>query len=308
MKRIRLADYIIILAIVLEVVVFALLAPQFLSLDNAVNIGLSLAIIGILAVGMTAVILTGGIDLSVGSIVALAGVLSALTAQKTGFVVAGILAAILLGAISGAFTGIAVAQFRVPPFVVTLAWLTIGRGLAFIITNGRSIGDLPENFGWLGRARLSGLPMPVLVMLTVFAIGWFVLTQTTLGRYIYAVGGNREAAFLAGVNVKRTTFLVYLLNGVIVGIAGATLAARLGAGVPNSGVQYELDVIAAVVVGGTSLTGGRGSVIRTLWGAIFIGVLNNGLNLAGIDPYMQKVALGCVILLAVLADQINKPF
>ena len=308
MKRIRLADYIIILAIVLEVVVFALLAPQFLSLDNAVNIGLSLAIIGILAVGMTAVILTGGIDLSVGSIVALAGVLSALTAQKTGFVVAGILAAILLGAISGAFTGIAVAQFRVPPFVVTLAWLTIGRGLAFIITNGRSIGDLPENFGWLGRARLSGLPMPVLVMLTVFAIGWFVLTQTTLGRYIYAVGGNREAAFLAGVNVNRTTFLVFLLYGVFVVIAGATLAARLGAGVPNSGVQYELDVIAAVVVGGTSLTGGRGSVIRTLWGAIFIGVLNNGLNLAGIDPYMQKVAFGCVILLAVLADQINKPF
>ena len=238
--------------------------------------------------------------------VALAGVVSALAAQKTGFVLLGIFAAIGVGAVTGAFTGFTVSQFRVPPFVVTLALLTIGRGLAFIVTGGRSVGDLPENFGWLGRVRLLGAPMPVLLMLAVVAAGWFMLTHTTLGRYIYAVGGNREAAFMAGVNVKRVTFLVYLLNGLLVGLAGATLAARLGAGVPNSAAQYELDVIAAVVVGGASLNGGRGSVIGTLWGAIFIGVLNNGLNLAGIDPYMQKIALGAVILLAVLADQLHR--
>jgi len=151
-----------------------------------------------------------------------------------------------------------------------------------------------------------GVPVPVILMAVVFAAGWFVLRRMTFGRYVYAVGGNREAAFLAGVSVKRVTLLVYVLNGLLVGLAGLVLASRLGAGVPNAGNQYELDVIAAVVVGGTSLNGGRGSVIGTLWGAVFIGVLNNGLNLANVDPYVQRIALGAVILLAVLGDQINK--
>jgi ribose/xylose/arabinose/galactoside ABC-type transport system permease subunit len=303
----KLSNYIILLAIAVEVAVFAALSPQFVAFDNVVNIGLSIAIIGILAVGMTAVILTGGIDLSVGSMAALAGVLSALAVQRTGFVPLGVAAALLAGVAGGALAGASVAWFRVPPFIVTLALLTIGRGLVFIITGGRSVSDLPQSFGWLGQGRLWGLPVPIILMLAVFAAGWFMLTQTVLGRHIYAVGGNRDAAFLAGVNVKFVTFWVYLLNGLLVGLAGATLAARLGAGVPSAGVQYELDVIAAVVVGGASLNGGRGSVIATLWGAIFIGVLNNGLNLAGIDSYIQKITLGVVILLAVLADQIYKP-
>lgn len=305
------AEYVIVAAILIEAVVFAIIAPGFVSMANLVNIALSIAITGILAVGMTAVILTGGIDLSVGSIVALSGVFSALTVGRLGntylAVLAGILAALLVGLITGAFNGLMVAQFRVPPFIVTLALLTIGRGLAFVVTNGRSVGNLPESFGFLGRQRLLGLPMPVWLMAAVFAIGWFVLTRTTFGRHVYAVGGNETATWLAGINTKRVKMLVYCLNGLLVGLAGATLASRLGAGVPNSGLQYELDVIAAVVVGGTSLNGGRGSVIGTLWGAIFIGILNNGLNLAGIDPYMQKIALGLVILLAVLADQVNKP-
>jgi ribose/xylose/arabinose/galactoside ABC-type transport system permease subunit len=199
-----------------------------------------------------------------------------------------------------------VARFRVPPFVVTLAMLTICRGLAFVITDGRSVSDLPPGFGLFGRELFLRVPVPVWLMLLVFAAGWFVLKRMTFGRYVYAVGGNREAAFLAGVNIKGVTMLVYVLNGLLVGLAGLVLASRLGAGVPNAGNQYELDVIAAVVVGGTSLNGGRGSVIATLWGAVFIGVLNNGLNLAGIDPYMQRIALGAVILLAVLADQLNK--
>jgi ribose/xylose/arabinose/galactoside ABC-type transport system permease subunit len=194
----------------------------------------------------------------------------------------------------------------VPPFVTTLAMLTICRGLAFVVTGGRSIGNLPAGFGLFGREHVFGVPVPVILMLLVFAAGWFVLRRMTFGRYLYAVGGNREAAFLAGVNVKGVTLLVYVLNGLLVGLAGLALASRLGAGVPNAGIQYELDVIAAVVVGGTSLNGGRGSVIATLWGAVFIGVLNNGLNLANIDPYIQRIALGAVILLAVLADQINK--
>lgn len=302
------AEYVIVVAIVLESIVFAIIAPQFLSVPNLVNVALSIAITGILAVGMTAVILTGGIDLSVGSVAALAGVVAALVAATdvSGSVALASLAALGVGLAVGVFNGAMVAWFRVPPFVTTLAMLTICRGLAFVLTGGRAIGNLPAGFGLFGREHVLGVPVPVILMLVVFAAGWFVLRRMTFGRYVYAVGGNREAAFLAGVNVKGVTMLVYILNGLLVGLAGLVLASRLGAGVPNAGIQYELDVIAAVVVGGTSLNGGRGSVIATLWGAVFIGVLNNGLNLAGIDPYMQRIALGAVILLAVLADQINK--
>lgn len=302
----KLSNYIIVLAILLECAVFAFLAPAFLSLDNLVNIGLSIAVIGILAVGMTFVILTGGIDLSIGSVVALAGVGAALTTLKTDSVLLGFAVALGVGILFGVFNGFFTAYFKVPPFVVTLAVLTIARGLAFILAEGRSIGNLPESFAWFGKTSVAGLPLSVLLMLLTFAAGWFVLTQTRFGRYVYAVGGNAEASFLAGINVKSITFWVYVLNGLLVGIAAVTLASRLGAGVPNSGLQYELDVIAAVVVGGTSLTGGRGSVVATLFGTIFIAVLNNGLNLAGIDPYLQKIALGAVILIAVLADGLNK--
>jgi ribose/xylose/arabinose/galactoside ABC-type transport system permease subunit len=303
----RVAEYVIVAAIVVEVAVFAAIAPQFLSVPNLVNVALSIAITGILAVGMTMVILTGGIDLSVGSVVALAGVVAALLATGgDAGVVLGALAAVGVGLAVGAFHGVMIAQFRVPPFVATLAMLTICRGLAFIVTGGRAIGNLPASFALFGKQRVLGVPLPVILMFAVFAAGWFLLRRTVLGRYIYAVGGNREAAFLAGVNTKLVTAATYLINGLLVGLAGFVLASRLGAGVPNSGVQYELDVIAAVVVGGTSLTGGRGSVVGTFWGAVFIGILNNGLNLAGVDPYMQKIALGVVLLLAVLADQIGK--
>jgi ribose/xylose/arabinose/galactoside ABC-type transport system permease subunit len=304
----RIAEYVIVVAIILESVFFAVYAPQFLSVPNLINIALSIAITGILAVGMTAVILTGGIDLSVGSVAALAGIVAATVAGSgaPAAVTLAALAALAVGLAVGVFNGVMVARFRVPPFVVTLAMLTICRGLAFVITDGRSISDLPASFGLFGREVFLRVPVPVWLMLFVFAAGWFVLKRMTFGRYVYAVGGNREAAFLAGVNIKGVTMLVYVLNGLLVGLAGLVLASRLGAGVPNAGNQYELDVIAAVVVGGTSLNGGRGSVIATLWGAVFIGVLNNGLNLAGVDPYMQRIALGAVILLAVLADQLNK--
>ena len=302
------AEYVIVVAIVLESIYFAIRAPQFLSLPNLINIALSIAITGILAVGMTAVILTGGIDLSVGSVAALAGIVAAMVAGSSapGAVALAALAALGVGVAVGAFNGVMVARFRVPPFVTTLAMLTICRGLAFVITDGRSVSDLPAGFGLFGRELFLKVPVPVWLMLLVFAAGWFVLKRMTFGRYVYAVGGNREAAFLAGVNIKGVTLLVYVLNGLLVGLAGLVLASRLGAGVPNAGNQYELDVIAAVVVGGTSLNGGRGSVVATLWGAIFIGVLNNGLNLANVDPYTQRIALGVVILLAVLADQLNK--
>jgi ribose/xylose/arabinose/galactoside ABC-type transport system permease subunit len=309
LSRQRLAEYVIVAAIVVEAVVFTSIAPQFLSVPNLVNVALSIAITGILAVGMTMVILTGGIDLSVGSVVALAGVVAATLAAAGGGswgVALGVGAALAIGLGVGLFNGVVVAHFRVPPFVATLAMLTICRGLAFVLSGGRSIGDLPESFNLVGRARVLGLPLPVILMALVFVGGWFLLRRTVIGRYIYAVGGNRKATFFAGVDTKRVILLTYVLNGLLVGLAGFVLASRLGAGIPNSGIQYELDVIAAVVVGGTSLTGGQGSVVGTFWGAVFIGVLNNGLNLFGVDPYMQKIALGVVLLLAVFADQAGK--
>lgn len=291
------------IAVLLEVVIFSAIAPGFLTLDNLINISLQTAITGILAVGMTMVILTGGIDLSVGSLVALTGVSGALTASAAGL---GLVVALAVGGGIGLVTGILVAYFRVAPFVVTLAGLTIARGLAFLLTGGRSVGSLPASFTFWGQTQLGILPLPVLVMLVTVAIGHFVLSRTVFGRQIYAIGGNAEASWLAGVPVQKVLVAVYAINGLLAGLAGAVLAARLGAGIPNSGQLYELDVIAAVVVGGTSLSGGRGGVLGSLLGALFIGTLNNGLNLTGVDPYLQKIVLGAVILAAVLVDSAGR--
>lgn len=288
------------LAICIEVVVFGLIAPGFLSIENLINISLQTAITGILAVGMTLVILTGGIDLSIGSVVALAGVAAATASGAGAFL--GLATAIAVGVVVGGLTGLLVAYFRVAPFVVTLAGLTIARGLAFLWTGGRSVGGLPPDFNFWGQAQIGIVPLPVVLMVVIVAAGHFLLSRTVFGRQVYAVGGNPEASWLAGVAVREVLLAVYLINGLLVGLAGAVLAARLGAGLPNSGQLYELDVIAAVVVGGTSLSGGKGGVLGSLLGALFIGTLNNGLNLAGIDPYLQKIVLGLVILAAVLLD------
>jgi ribose/xylose/arabinose/galactoside ABC-type transport system permease subunit len=282
----------------------------FFSLTNLLNVALSVAVIGILGTGMTAVILTGGIDLSVGSAVALAGVAAASAAHAVtqpllaAFVALAV--ALAVGAGGGLFTGALVARLQMPPFLVTLALLSIERGLAFLVSGGRSMGALPRGFEWLGQGIVLGVPVPVWLMGGVFAIAWFVLTRTTWGRWVYAVGGNAEAAWLAGVDTRAVITGTYVANGVLVGLAGAVLAARLGAAVPNAGLGYELDVIAAVVVGGTALTGGRGSVVGTLIGAVCIGLLNNALNLADVDPYLQRVAVGGVILVAVLADRMRR--
>jgi ribose/xylose/arabinose/galactoside ABC-type transport system permease subunit len=217
----------------------------------------------------------------------------------------GIGAGVALGSAIGALAGLLVARFSIPPFIVTLALMTICRGLVFMVTGGFTEGELPEGFGTLGRGHVWIVPVPVILMALLFAAGHLVLRQTPFGRHVYAVGGNEEASRLAGIRVRRLKVAVYALNGLLAGLAGVTLAARLGAGAPNSGLQYELDVIAAVVVGGTSLSGGRGSMLGTLGGTAFIGVLNNGLNLANVDPYTQKVALGLVILAAVGLDRLQ---
>jgi ribose/xylose/arabinose/galactoside ABC-type transport system permease subunit len=286
----------------------------FFSLANLLNIALSVSVIGILGVGMTAVILTGGIDLSVGSGVALTGVIAVMVANAVAAgsahasllpVVAALAAALLVGASAGVFTGVTVARLGVPSFLITLALLSIERGLAFVLSSGRSMSGLPPAFEWLGQGALLGVPVPVWLTALVFAVGWFVLARTTWGRWVYAVGGNQEAAWLAGIDTRAVIVWVYVANGLLVGLAGVVLAARLGAAVPDAGLGYELDVIAAVVVGGTALTGGRGSVLGTLIGATCIAILNNALNLANVDPYLQRIVVGVVILAAVLGDRLR---
>lgn len=310
-QRLRNTEVMIFIAVAIECIVFSLLSASFLTLNNFVNVTLQIAIYGILAIGMTIVMITGGIDLSIGSVVALVGVVAAILSKKALLpadimVVTAMLAGMVVGVATGALSGSLIARFSIAPFIVTLAMMTICRGLVFIITGGFTEGELPPHFGILGRGHLWFIPVPVVMMVVLFAAGHILLQQTAFGRHIYALGGNEEASRLSGIRVRRTKVLVYSLNGLLAGLAGVTLAARLGAGAPASGLGYELDVIAAVVVGGTSLNGGRGSVLGTLAGTVFIGVLNNGLNLANVDPYTQKVALGVVILAAVWFDQIQK--
>ncbi len=303
--RRRIGEYALVGVTIVQAAIFAAVAPGFLSLQNLINIALSIAVTGILAVGMTAVMVTGGIDLGVGSVVALSGVVAAMAAAATGSsIVVPIVVALGVGVVTGMVNGTLIAYFKVPAFVATLAMLTAARGLAFLVSGGRSHGDLPDAFGLLGRSVPLGIPTPVLLLGGVLILGGFLLNRTVYGRHLYAVGGNAEAAWLAGINTTRVIWLVYLFNGLLVGLGGLTLASRLGAGVPDAGVQYELDVIAACVVGGTSLNGGRGTVGGTLWGTVFIGVLTNGLNLANVDPYVQKIALGVVIVVAVIGDQL----
>ncbi len=302
----RLAKAGLAAAVALECIIFALSSSAFLTAANAINIALQVSVTAILAIGMTLVILTGGIDLSVGSLVAVTGVLAAFVARATAGtapLAAALVVGLAAGAASGAFTGLFVTRFSVPPFIVTLALMSALRGAAFLLTGGYSVGDLPPSFAALGRGYFFYLPVPVLAMAALFAAGGVMLTSTVFGRHIYAAGGNERAAWLAGVRTARVKTAAYILNGVLGGFAGVMLASRLGAGIPNAGLGYELDVIAAVVVGGASLFGGKGTLGGTLLGAIFIGILNNGLNLANVDPYLQKIALGGVILGAVLLDQ-----
>ncbi len=291
-----------------EIIIFSALSPYFLTANNLLNVSLQVSITSIIAIGMTLVILTGGIDLSVGSLVAFVGVIStSLLKLDTMFSLPiAIFAGLALGTLSGWIAGICVTRFRITPFIVTLALMTILRGAAFIYTDARPIWDLPESFSFLGGGRLLGIPFPTIMMVALFIIAHVMLTRTPFGRHIYAVGGNAEAARLAGIRTERVLARVYLLCGILTAISGILLSSRLNSGQPNAGLMYELDVIAAVVVGGTSLQGGRGTIIGTFIGSLLIGVLRNGLNLLDVGSYVQQVIVGVVILLAVMADQIRK--
>ena len=298
------------LALAAEALIFAVLSPYFFTTDNLLNVTLQISITAIIAVGMTFVILTAGIDLSVGSLVAVVGVVSTMLLKiDLPFSLALLLSVLLglgVGACSGAVAGAFITRFRISPFIVTLALMTIWRGAAFVITEGRPVWDLPEIFNILGGGRTFGVPNPTIIMIAVFVIAHIVLNRTRFGRHVYAIGGNMEAARLAGINTNRIVTQVYIISGMLSALSGILLASRMSSGQPNSGLMYELDVIAAVVVGGTSLLGGRGSVAGTFIGSMLIGVLRNGLNLLNVGSYVQQVVVGVVILLAVLLDQIRK--
>lgn len=286
--------------------------PNFLKRDNLLNIANQIAVIAIVAIGMTMVIVAGGIDLSVGSLIALSAIVTALLirdafggrdAGAVGMVLAS-LAGIAVCGMVGGVTGVLVTSFRVPPFIVTLAMMLVASGLAFRLTEGESVYEIPDSFVWLGRgADLGGMPNAVVLMLLLYVIAHVLMTRMTLGRYVYAVGGNAEAARLAGVPVQSVLLFAYVSSGVLGGLGGVVMASQLKSGSPNYGSGYELAVIAAAVVGGTSLSGGEGSMLGTLIGAFIIAVIQNGMNLMNVNPFTQKIALGLVILAAVLIDR-----
>lgn len=282
----------------------SLATDSFLSFRNFLNIADQITVLGIMAVGMTFVILIGGIDLSVGSILALSmmvlGYLNVSAGYPMGIAIIG---ALLASALAGTVSGLLITEFRVPAFIATLAMMSIARGLANMITNGSQIIGFPTWFNLGAIIRHFGfLTMTVAVMIVVFAVAILFLRYRQEGRVLYAIGGNSEVARLAGINVRLTTVMVYMMCALLSGLAGILLAARLDSVQPSSGVAYELDAIAAVVIGGTSLSGGTGSVMGTIIGVLIIGVLRNGLNLLSVSPFLQSVIIGLVIVLAVAAE------
>ncbi|HEX5102904.1 MAG TPA: hypothetical protein VFV87_03785 [Pirellulaceae bacterium] len=289
--------------------------PNFLKATNLLNIANQIAFIAIIAIGMTLVIISGGIDLSVGSLVALTAMVAArLVRDYAGGTTAGpaglalcCIAAIGVGGCAGAFNGALVAAMRIPPFIVTLATMSIAAGLAFMISHGESINEVPASIGWLAGGTLVGeIPNGVLWMIILYGSAHVVMSRTTFGRHLYALGGNRRAAWLCGLPVRRVELSAYALSGMLAGLAGVLMLSQYASASPNYGVTYELQVIAAVVVGGTSLSGGRGTIFGTLLGALLIAVVQNGMNLMGLSSDPQKVVLGLVILAAAVVDRLKQ--
>jgi ribose transport system permease protein len=305
-----------LLALALMVLALALTTDKFLTVDNSLNVLRQICANLCLSIGMTIIILSGGIDLSVGAVLAFAGAVAA-GLLKNGFAIPGtnvfievtvsgaIFAGLLVGAALGWFNGFVITRFKLPPFVATLGMLSIARGLTMLWTGGFPITLLGDKFDFMGSGQLFGVPMPVLISAALVAVFMIFMKRTRFGRNIYAVGGNERAATLSGLNVNRIKLMVYLLGGALSGVAGLLVTARLDSATPNAGMGYELDSIAAVVIGGTSLNGGRGTIMGTVLGCLIIGVLNNGLVLLEVSPFWQQVIKGLVILVAVAVDRMG---
>ncbi|AJQ95066.1 ribose ABC transporter permease [Gynuella sunshinyii] len=299
-----------LIALMLLIIVVSLISPNFFSVDNMLNTLRQTSVNSIIAVGMTLVIITAGIDLSVGAVLALTGAFAASLIAKEMSVFLAVPITLMAGLLLGGLSGVIVAKGKVQPFIATLVSMTALRGITMVFTDGRPIStgytDNADMFSWLGTGYLLGVPVPIWIMAITFAAGWYLLNHTRVGRYIYALGGNEEATRLSGINVDRVKIIVYALCGLTAAIASIIITARLSSAQPTAGLGYELDAIAAVVLGGTSLMGGKGRIMGTLIGALIIGFLNNALNLLDVSSYYQMLAKASVILLAVIVDNRNK--
>ncbi len=294
----------IVLILIVLCAVIGFLAPTFFTAANLINIVRQISIICIIAMGSMMVIITGGIDLSPGSIAAFSGVVGAILATTGGFSpLAAIFVGILAGGICGLVNGVIVAKGKIPSFIVTLGMSEIARGLAYILSNGKPVSGLPKGYLVIGRTSIGIIPVPIIIMAAVLVITWIIMKKLTIGKHIYAVGGNPVAARVAGIHVDRVLIMVYAFAGLTAGLGGLVLSARIASGHPNNADGYELDAIAATVIGGTSLSGGIGSVWGTLIGALIIGVLNNGLDILSVSSYYQQVAKGVIIIVCVLMDR-----
>jgi putative xylitol transport system permease protein len=299
-----LTQYGIIIAFLLLCVALTFLNKYFLTPENITNILLQTSINGILAMGMTLVILTGGIDLSVGSVLAFASIVAAtfVSGDNPQPPLVALLVGLVTGAFLGLINGVVIAYLKIPPFVATLGMLSVARGLTYAYTGGMPVPNLSESFLNLGEGSLLGVPLPILIFVLIFVILWIVLNHTSYGRAVYAVGGNVKSARTAGIRTRRVTASVYVIAGLLAGLGGLILTARTSSALPQAGVSYELDAIAAVVIGGTSLSGGVGTITGTLLGALIIGTINNGLDLLGVSSAYQQIVKGCIIVVAVLLD------
>lgn len=286
--------------------IIATVTPRFLTISNLRNVLTQVSVNAIIAVGMTFVILNNGIDLSVGSILAITGAVTAYLIKSTGNIFIAIVVALVLGTTIGLLNGLLITKGRLQAFIATLATMTIFRGVTYVFTNGNPISGLDTNFTFLANSKIIGTPLPVVFMIIIVAIAFYFLNETRFGRYLYALGGNEDSARLSGIATSKIRTIVYGISGFTAAVSAIIVTSRIGSASPNAGTGFELDAIAAVVLGGTSLSGGEGSIIGTIIGALIIGVLNNGLNLMNVNPFYQSIIKGAVILLAVLLDKKDK--
>lgn len=310
MKKIDISKFQSLIGLIVFSIIVAFINSRFMTTSNILNILRQTSINAVIATGMTFVILTGGIDLSVGSILGFSGAVAAMMLASGVDSIIAIPVALIVGLVVGALNGVLISKGKLQPFIVTLATMTMLRGATLVFTDGKPIGTGFEAnsklFAWFGNGYVLGIPVPIIVIIVTFLVALFVLTQTKIGRYVYALGGNEEATKLSGISTDKVKIFVYAISGMMAALAGIIITSRLSSAQPTAGSGYELDAIAAVVLGGTSLAGGTGTIVGTMIGALIIGVLNNALNLMDVSSYFQMLAKGSVILLAVLLDRKNK--
>jgi ribose transport system permease protein len=295
------------MSLFLMALALSMLSPYFLTIENLFAIGLQMSVVSIMAIGQMMVIISGGIDLSVGSVMAVSGIGTTMLLTYGLGILPAILVGVLIGILCGAIAGTLIAWGHIPPFIATLGIMGIARGAALLLTGGVPIFGLPPKFNFLGGGRIFGaVPVPVIFTIVVAIIGYIILTKIPFGRYIFAIGSNPIAAKLSGINVKKSLLKVYAINGSLCGFAGIVMASRLSTGQPTAGTGYELDVIAACVIGGASLSGGEGTILGAIIGALIMGILRNGCNLLDISAFWQQIAIGLIIIIAVFSDQYRR--